>query len=192
VDAQFGSIEGVTRTRVGYTGGTKHNPTYHNLGDHTEAVQIEFDPKKVPYSELADLFWSSHDPRSRPGSRQYMAAVFYHTEDQKRLLLEARDRSLSGARGKLFTQILPASEFYPAEEYHQKYSLQKERALMKVLSDLYSDRRALFDSPAAARLNGHLAAHMTLEELREALFNLDDLPPETREKLLDSVSNRGH
>jgi len=63
-----------------------------------------------------------------------MAAVFYHTEDQKRLILEARDRYLSGARGNIFTQILPASEFYLAEEYHQKYSLQKERTLMKVLS----------------------------------------------------------
>ena len=189
MDAQFGSIEGVTRTRVGYTGGTKRNPTYRNLGDHTEAVRIEFDPGKVRYSELADFFWSSHDPGSKPGSRQYMAAVFYHTEDQKRLILEARDRSLSDTKGNIFTQILPASEFYPAEEYHQKYSLQKERTMMKVLSEAYPDRQALFDSPAAARLNSYFARHITIEELREALSNLDDLPPGAREKLLDSVSS---
>lgn len=120
-----------------------------------------------------------------------MSAVFYHTEDQKRLILEARERSLSGAQGKIFTQILPAPEFYPAEEYHQKYSLQKERTLMKVLSDLYPDKQTLFDSPAAARLNGYFAGHSTIEDLREALSNLNDLPPGTREKLLDSVSNRG-
>jgi len=190
VDAQFGSIEGVTRTRVGYTGGTTKNPTYRNLGDHTESVQIEFDPEKVRYSELADLFWSSHDPGKRPRSRQYMSAVFYHTEDQKREILEARDRSLSEGQ-KIFTQILPASVFYPAEECHQKYSLQKERTLMKVLDELHSDRRALFDSPAAARLNGYLAGHMTIEELGKALRDLDDLSPTAREKILDSVPNRG-
>lgn len=118
-----------------------------------------------------------------------MAAVFYHTEEQRRLILEARDRYSSGARGKIFTQILPASEFYPEGEYHQKYSLQKERTLMKVLSELYPDRRVLFGSPAAARLNGHLAGHITLKELRDALFDLDDFSPGACETLLYSVSN---
>ncbi|TFG92467.1 MAG: peptide-methionine (S)-S-oxide reductase [Syntrophobacterales bacterium] len=182
-------MEGVTRTRVGYTGGTTKNPTYHNLGDHTETIQIEFDPGKVSYSELADLFWSSHDPKDRPGSRQYMDAAFYHTEDQKRLILKARDRYLSEEEGKIFTKILPASAFYPAEEYHQKYSLQKERALMKVLSELYPDRQLLLDSAAAARLNGYLAGHSTLEELKRALSALE-LPLTAREKILDSVPQR--
>ena len=121
MDAQFGSIEGVTKTRVGYTGGTTKNPTYRNLGDHTEAVQIEFDPKQVSYRKLADLFWNSHNPQDRSGSRQYMTAVFYHTEEQKRVILEAQARSSSEATGKIFTQVLPASIFYPAEEYHQHY-----------------------------------------------------------------------
>ncbi len=121
-------------------------------------------------------------------TRQYMYAVFYHTEEQKRLILKSRDCSLSEEGGKIFTQILPAPEFYPAEEYHQKYSLQKERTLMKVLSELYPDRRALFDSPAAARLNGYLAGYSTFEGLKGALFDLD-LPPMTYEKILDSVSH---
>jgi len=190
VDARFGSIEGVTRTRVGYTGGTKKDPTYRKLGDHTEAVQIEFDPKQVPYRKLVDLFWSSHDPHDRPGSRQYMTAVFYHTEEQKRVILEAQARSSSGAAGKIFTQVLPASIFYPAEEYHQKYYLQGNRALMKALEERYPDRTELLESTVAARLNGYLAGHMTFGEVRGALARLVDLPRTVREKILESMPGR--
>ncbi|MBN2398578.1 MAG: peptide-methionine (S)-S-oxide reductase [Deltaproteobacteria bacterium] len=182
-------MEGVTRTRVGYTGGTKKDPIYHDLGDHTEAVQIEFDPEKVPYGELADLFWSSHDPRRRPPSRQYMAAIFYHTDDQKQSILEARDRHVSEGEGRVFTQVLPASTFYPAEEYHQKYYLQQEPSLMRMLGELYPNRQAILDSAAAARLNGYLAAHLTFDEFREALLDLDDLPPNAREKIMNGVSS---
>jgi peptide-methionine (S)-S-oxide reductase len=190
VDARFGSIEGVTRTRVGYTGGTKKDPTYRNLRDHTEAVQIEFDPKQVPYRKLVDLFWSSHDPHDRSGSRQYMAAAFYHTEEQKRVILEAQARSSSGTTGKIFTQVLPASIFYPAEEYHQKYFLQGNRTLMKVLEEHYPDRTDLLESTVAARLNGYLAGHMSFGEMREALERLVDLPQMVREKILESMPGR--
>ena len=191
MDAQFGSIKGVTRTRVGYTGGTKKDPTYHHLGDHTETVQIEFDPGQVPYKNLVDLFWSSHDPHDRPGSRQYMAAVFYHTEEQKRVILEARASAPSGANDKIFTQVLPASTFYPAEEYHQKYYLQGNRALMKALEEYYPDRTDLLESTVAARLNGYLAGHITFGEIREALARLVDLPRTVREKILESMPGRG-
>ena len=191
MDAQFGSIKGVTRTRVGYTGGTKKDPTYRNLGDHTEAVQIEFDPKQVSYRKLADLFWNSHNPQDRSGSRQYMAAAFYHTEEQKRVILEARASAPSGANDKIFTQVLPASTFYPAEEYHQKYYLQGNRTLMKALEEHYPDRTDLLGSTVAARLNGYLAGHLTLEELRKALARLVDLSRAVREKILESMPDRG-
>ena len=115
-----------------------------------------------------------------------MSAVFYHTEEQKRLILQARDRLFSDEGGTISTQILPASEFYPAEEYHQKYSLQKEKTLMKIVGGLYPDRQALFDSPVAARLNGYLAGYSTFEELKRALVDLD-LPPMIYKKVLDSV-----
>lgn len=121
-----------------------------------------------------------------------MAAIFYHSEDQKRSILEARDRHLSEGGGKIFTQILPASMFYPAEEYHQKYYLQQESSLMRVLGELYPNRQAILDSAAAARLNGYLAAHITHEELREALFHLGDLPPGIRDRILNGVSNLRH
>jgi len=118
-----------------------------------------------------------------------MAAIFYHSEDQKRSILEARDRHLTEGGGKIFTQILPASMFYPAEEYHQKYYLQQESSLMRMLGELYPNRQAILDSAAAASLNGYLAAHLTLDELREALLDLDDLPPNAREKIMNGVSS---
>ena len=81
------------RTRVGYAGGAKENPTYHNLGDHTETLQIDYDSSKISYEKLLELFWEEHDPTSRSWSRQYKAVVFYHDEEQKRLAIAGRDRA---------------------------------------------------------------------------------------------------
>ena len=104
------------RTRVGYAGGTMKNPTYHNLGDHTETIQIDYDPTQISYEELLDVFWDSHNPTSRPWSRQYMSIVFYHDEEQKRSAIETRDREGSRREGVIFTEIVPASQFYLAED----------------------------------------------------------------------------
>ena len=73
------------RTRVGYTGGTLENPTYHHLGDHTESVQVDYDPARIDYAALLDAFWQGHNPAASSFSRQYMAAVFYHDETQRQL-----------------------------------------------------------------------------------------------------------
>lgn len=121
-----------------------------------------------------------------------MAAIFYHTEDQKRVIRELRDRHLSETEGRIFTPVLPASTFYPAEEYHQKYYLQQESSLMEALGEFYPNRQAILDSAVAARLNGYLAAHLTLEELGEALRKLDDLPLRGHEILMNRVSNLRH
>merc|ERR1712165_66688 len=80
--ARFGCANGVVRTKVGYTGGTKSFPTYHSLGDHTESVQIEYDPQQTGYRKLLDIFWNNHDC-TKHHTRQYMSAIFYHNEEQK-------------------------------------------------------------------------------------------------------------
>ena len=72
------------RTRVGYTGGNKENPTYRTLGDHTESIEVDYDPGIISYADLLKVFWRSHDPGSRSWSRQYIAAIFYHNEEQKK------------------------------------------------------------------------------------------------------------
>lgn len=124
--------KGVASTQVGYTGGDFPNPTYEDVHSrrtgHIEAVEVTFDPAKISYQRLLDVFWTIHNPSRSDGQgpdigSQYRAAVFYHTPEQRRLAAESKselERS-KGLSGKIATMILPAKEFYPAEEYHQRY-----------------------------------------------------------------------
>ncbi len=79
-------MKGVVRTRVGYAGGEAPDPTYRRIQDHTEAIQIEYDPSITSYEELLEIFWESHDPTSRPYSRQYMSIVLYHNQEQRQII----------------------------------------------------------------------------------------------------------
>jgi methionine-S-sulfoxide reductase len=153
----------VIRTRVGYAGGTTPNPTYTTLGDHTESLQVDFDPRTVSYRALLEHFWAAHDPASRPWSRQYRAAVFYANEAQRQAAEESR-AALEGTVGRpIRTEILPLASFTRAEEYHQKYYLRHERALLRELAAAYPSDREMMDSTAAARINGYVAGHGTRE-----------------------------
>ena len=124
--------KGVKSTRVGYTGGHTKNPTYqdvcsHKTG-HAESVEVEFDPKKITYEKLLKVFWSIHDPTTpnRQGpdvGSNYRSAIFFHTPDQRRLAEESKKELEKSKRFKspVVTEIAPAREFYPAEDYHQQY-----------------------------------------------------------------------
>ena len=130
--APFEELPGVRKVTSGYTGGHKENPTYEEVcagtTGHVEAVQIEFDPDLFPYEKLLDLFWRQIDPTD-PGGQfvdrgpSYRTAIFYHNEEQKRIAEESKRRlEASGRFDKpIVTEILPASAFYPAEEYHQDF-----------------------------------------------------------------------
>ncbi|MFH0801567.1 MAG: bifunctional methionine sulfoxide reductase B/A protein [bacterium] len=134
VEETFRTQKGVVSTRVGYTGGTMKNPTYEDVcaggTGHAEAVEVEYDPSIVSYEKLLDFFWKIHDPTTpnRQGpdvGSNYRSAIFYWNESQEKAALESKERlEKSGKFGrKIVTEIVPASEFYPAEEYHQKYDL---------------------------------------------------------------------
>jgi len=181
---------GVVRTRVGYTGGSTKNPTYHTLGDHTETVQIDYDPTQISFEELLDIFWDSHRPAQRAWSRQYMAAVFFHNERLQQLALASRERETDKRKGRIHTQILPASVFYLAEDYHQKYRLRHERGLMREFEAIYPAPEDFIDSTAAARVNGFVSGFGTLTQLRTELPQLG-LSPAADQKLLDMVSGQG-
>lgn len=124
--------KGVVSTRVGYTGGDFANPTYEDIHSrdtgHVEAVEVTFDPKKIGYQKLLDLFWKIHNPLRDDGQgpdigSPYRAVIFYHTPEQQRLAEESKaalQKSL-GPDKKVATLILPAKTFWPAEEYHQRY-----------------------------------------------------------------------
>jgi len=132
VEANFRKVEGVISTRVGYIGGQFSNPTYrqvcsHKTG-HAEALEVMFDPSKVSYNELLDVFWSIHDPTTlnRQGpdiGTQYRSAIFYLNPEQKEKAMSSKSKLEASKRFKnpIVTKIVPASEFWEAEEYHQQY-----------------------------------------------------------------------
>ena len=132
VEQEFRNQEGVVATAVGFMGGHTLNPTYKEVcyekTGHAEVVQVEFDPSVISYSKLLDIFWHLHDPTTvnRQGpdiGDQYRSAVFYHSPNQKNIAISSRNaiQESGEVKNKIVTEISPASDFYPAEEYHQQY-----------------------------------------------------------------------
>jgi peptide-methionine (S)-S-oxide reductase len=130
VEAEFRNTPGVTGTQVGYAGGQTENPTYEQVctdrTGHAEVVEVEFDPKRVSYDQLLQLFWSLHDPTqvNRQGpdvGTQYRSAIFFHGPEQEQTAIASRDRAQARLRKPIATEITPAPAFHPAEEYHQRY-----------------------------------------------------------------------
>jgi peptide-methionine (S)-S-oxide reductase len=131
-EAAFRKIPGVVSVTSGYTGGTKPNPTYEEVCSdttgHAEAVLVKFDPAKVSYEQLLDVFWNEHDPTTpnRQGwdvGSQYRSAIFYYTPAQREAALASKERLEKSHRYRspIVTEIIPAGPFYRAEEYHQRY-----------------------------------------------------------------------
>jgi methionine-S-sulfoxide reductase len=178
----------VIRTRVGYAGGTKKNPTYYSLEGHSETIQVDYDPRVISYSELLDIFWDSHAPIQPTWSHQYASIIFFHNAEQKRMALESKARE-EAKRGSIFTEILPFSAFYLAEPYHQKYLLQQEPDLMKEFMRIHQDNLGFVDSTAAARINGYLGGYGTFSALKAQLAELG-LSPARCIRLLNIVSKR--
>ena len=155
-DARFGGLDGVVRTRAGYAGGTKTDPTYHSLGDHTEVVRVGFDPGVIEYSELLERAFRQHDPRSQTRKTQYQNLVLTETQAQGAALAEfLRERGREP--DAIGTRIEQLARFYPAEAYHQKYKLRSQAEFMDAFDEAGYGDVALRESPAAAKLNGYVA-----------------------------------
>jgi len=129
MEGPFDALPGVISVTVGYTGGRVKNPTYEQVSEggtgHRESVQIVFDPTKISYAKLLDVFWRNIDPADNEGQfcdkgSQYRSAIVYHDNVQKRLAEESK-AAVEKKLGRAYTDILPASEFWRAEEYHQHY-----------------------------------------------------------------------
>jgi methionine-S-sulfoxide reductase len=168
---------------VGYTGGRSQNPTYQDIGDHTESVQLDYDPTQTSYAQLLRVFWATPNSCAVSGSRQYMSAVFYHNETQKKLALESRHRESAAKGVPVTTEILPAGMFYLAEDYHQKYLLRDETTLNREFQAMYPDAKDFMNSTAAARVNGYLAGHGTEAMIQSEIDRLG-LSPEAKQTLL--------
>jgi peptide-methionine (S)-S-oxide reductase len=131
VEATFRQLTGVLSTRVGYIGGHTRNPTYKDVctdgTGHAEAVEVQYDPAKVSYDQLLNVFWENHDPTTldRQGpdwGSQYRSAIFFHSPEQEQAAKASKEAWDKGRfRNKIVTQIVPALDFYEAEDYHQQY-----------------------------------------------------------------------
>ncbi|MFL6832375.1 MAG: peptide-methionine (S)-S-oxide reductase MsrA [Xanthobacteraceae bacterium] len=130
VEADFDKVDGVISTTSGYTGGNSANPTYeqvsHGGTGHAEAVEIVYDPAKVSYNQLLDVFWHNIDPLAKDRQfcdhgDQYRSAIFYHGEEQRSLAQAAKAAVEKRFKQPVATEIVPAGRFYKAEEYHQDY-----------------------------------------------------------------------
>jgi peptide-methionine (S)-S-oxide reductase len=150
---------------VGYAGGTSANPTYYNIGDHSETIQIAFDPTRITYEKLLAEFWNSHDADYRSPSRQYMA-ILHYANDAQRDAARASARRIGSETGRpVLTEIRPAGTFHMAEDYHQKYYLRSSPSWLSAVQTAYSDPGAFRDSTLAARINGCLGGYCTREAL---------------------------
>ncbi len=156
-DASFGARSGVVRTRVGYAGGTKPDPTYEVIGDHTEVVQLEYDPDQLSFTELLEYAFDAHDPYHQPNKRQYQHIVFTETTAQHEQLESYLEANLD--RERLTTRLERDLEFTLAEPYHQKFNLRGKRWITDVFEKAGYDDADRRESPAAAKLNAHVAGH---------------------------------
>jgi peptide-methionine (S)-S-oxide reductase len=132
MEGPFDKLPGVISTTSGYTGGKTKNPTYEQVSSgttgHAESVEIEYDPSKVTYEKLLDVFWHNIDPTQRDGQfcdhgSQYRTAIFYHNDEQRKLAESSKAALQKNKpfKGDIVTEIVPAPQFYPAEEYHQDF-----------------------------------------------------------------------
>jgi peptide-methionine (S)-S-oxide reductase len=126
----FDAVPGVVSTTVGYTGGHVDHPTYEQVSaggtGHAESIQVKFDPGKVTYRQLLDVFWRNVDPTTRDRQfcdvgHQYRTAIFFHDDEQRREAEASRDAVAKRLGQPIVTEIVPAGTFYPAEDYHQEY-----------------------------------------------------------------------
>jgi peptide-methionine (S)-S-oxide reductase len=141
VEVDFRNTPGVTAAEVGYTGGHAENPTYEDVcrgrTGHAEAVEVTFDPSEISYAELVERFWSLHDPTqvNRQGwdvGTQYRSAIFTHSPEQAEVAAESKARAQTRFPRPIATEIVPATTFWPAEEYHQQYLVKNGRATCRI------------------------------------------------------------
>lgn len=167
-------------------GGATEDPTYYKLGDHSETVQLDYDPNVISYDGLLEVFFASHDPTAST-TCQYKSAIFVHTADQERLAQEARLREEQRLGRPVQTEIAAARTFYLAEEYHQKFSLRFNAPILAEFRAMYPDFADIVNSTAATRVNAYLDGMGTIEQLERELPKLG-LSEESQKQLRSVLS----
>lgn len=170
-DSLFGSLHGVIQTEVGYAGGTSIEPTYRKMGDHSETVNITFDPKIISYEQLVRLFWENHDATKDRfyKERQYISILFYRNEDQYETAKKIHSE-LEQVQGKeIQTEFQSFAHFYTAEDHHQKYFLRRFKGATETIKNLFPDESSFIHSTIAARLNGFVRERGKLPDIKKEI-----------------------
>ena len=159
------------------------------MKDYSETVLVEFDPQKVSYQQLLEIFWASHDPTYKVFSRQYRNAIFYLSEEQQIQAEQSREGIRKIKNRPVYTAIEKAGDFYSAEDYHQKYYLRRMDKLIGEFRQIYPDNEQFVASTAAARVNGYLGCNGKPEDLKKevGLFGLSEA---TQKYLVEYISTK--
>lgn len=162
------------------------SPTYSNIGDHTETVQLDYDPELISYDQLLDIFWKSHEPTRQSISPQYLKAVFYHDEQQRKLAMASKAAVEKNIGSTVRTEVAPIRSFTMAEDYHQKFTLKGQSYLKKEMLRIYPLHQDFVNSTAVSRLNGYVGGHGTRIQLSKEIEGLG-LSLEAKRILTDMV-----
>ncbi|MFW5749816.1 MAG: peptide-methionine (R)-S-oxide reductase MsrB [Halanaerobium sp.] len=185
-DASFGALEGVVRTRVGYAGGTTENPNYDMIGDHTETIEIDYDPEVISYRELLEIFFAGHNPYSQAYSRQYASLILYNNSEQEETARAVKEELEAESGREIKTEIKELDRFYLAEDYHQKFRLQQQVAFR----DHYLDQMSMqefINSPAVTKVSGYITGNGERDNIIQNIGELG-LTTELQERLLEKNS----
>ncbi|KAK6735339.1 hypothetical protein RB195_018503 [Necator americanus] len=161
-ESAFAKLSGVKQTRVGYAGGTTINPTYSDIGDHTEVTEVQFDPSLISYRQVLDFFWSHHNPAERR-KKQYQSAILYETEEERKVA-EQTYADAKAKFGTIETYIVKLDKFYQAEDYHQKYWLRNKK---DIFNELELSDSQVANSILATKMNAFCAGYTNFSELKD-------------------------
>ncbi|MBP3950491.1 peptide-methionine (S)-S-oxide reductase [Bacillus sp. YZJH907-2] len=181
----------MVRTRVGYSGGSTKNPTYRNMGDHTESLEIDYDPTVISVVELLKMFWQHHNAQRMNDyrGRQYLSLLLYRNEQQLDLIQSQKQKFERQLGKEIVTEIKPYHHFYIAEDRHQKYYLKRFSNAYASIFQHFTTEQAFVDSTIVARLNAMAKGFGTYTELKQSVqsWGLSEIEEQNLNKLLLSI-----
>ena len=189
-EAQLGLVKGIYKTCVGYAGGNTENPTYHNIGDHTESFKVSYNEEEIIFEDLMRWYFLSPNTCARSYKTQYDSIVFYNNKEEKEIAEKIMKEYGDEYKVKYNVRLEPYKNFYLAEDYHQKYYLQLSKEINKDIRAIYPSTREFINSTAAMKLNSYLKAKGALEGLKQEI-DLLGLTEDNKKILLEIVESYG-
>lgn len=184
-------MDGVLRTRVGYSGGKSTNPSYKVVDLHTEVVEIDYDPQVISYGDLIDVFFASHNETLRPYDQRVKSLIFYRNDDEHKIAREKLNaiRNATPEEDSVYTELKAFDVFYLAEPEHQNRSLKLEVSLYDELKQIFGSEDNMLLSILVSKLNGYIYGYGEQEGALELLEG-SGLSEASKERVLDVINSR--